>query len=219
MIILKIYYIFLLLFFSKSVFAIKPAPWVGVDFKGVPCKGGSNVYGPYDYTLPAHKGKYAIVERHHFSKNVEFLIKGDTSMDLTQDINYTLVTLPNHHKALLSVLRYQIRLNKKIAKLPLRVPVECYFQRAINFSPKDAATYSLYAYYLRKINLLDKAREKYIKAIDIAPDSQKIKYSYALLLIDMKKYEQALEIAKSLYVNKNLPNGLKQQLIKLGVWE
>jgi len=127
---------------------------------------------------------------------------------------------PNHHRALLSVVRYQLKINEKLSKdSPLSSAPECYFQRAANFSPTDGVTKSLYGYYLRKIGRLKEAATLYEEAIKLAPGISKIEYAYSLLLIDLKKYDQALVHAKNAYKHGTPPPGLKKKLMALGVWK
>ena len=50
----------------------------------------SGQYGPYDYSNAGHRNQHLrIVEQHHFTKDVENLIRGETGY-LGQDIDYTL---------------------------------------------------------------------------------------------------------------------------------
>ncbi|MCK9606072.1 MAG: tetratricopeptide repeat protein [Methylomonas sp.] len=212
----------------QTVFAKKSAPWVGNDLKGYSCAGRGQGFGPYDYTNDADKNNtigggtdtaLTIVEVAHFTPAIENLVKPRFDSFLA-DFDYTLRAWPNHHKALLSLVRFTLDVNKKIRK-PEKIytPVECYFQRAIHFSPNDAATYSLYAYYLRKIGEHEQAQKLYEKALEIHPGSSKIEYTYSLFLIELKQYEKALEYAQKAYQHGNPPPGLKNKLIKLNVWK
>lgn len=205
--------------FATNLYAAQ-APWVGMDLKGLPCKGGSQGYGPFDYTKYRDRGKLPVVEQHHFTPEVENHTGGKEGY-IEGDLDYTLRAIPNHHKALLSTIRYQLKINKKILinPRPLMSPVECYLQRAIYFSPNDAAAISLFAYYLKEIGQLEKASSLYEKALVIDPDNEKIEYSYSLLLIELKQYDKALEYAEKSYAHGRPPQGLKKKLIKLGVWK
>lgn len=191
-----------------------------MTFDNLPCKGNPQGYGPWDYTNADERKKIPVVEEHHFTAPVENHIKGEEGR-LEEDLDYTLRAVPNHHRALLSVIRYQIKFNKNILlkKIPLMSPVECYLQRAIHFSPNDAGTVSLYAYYLKEIDQKNKADDYYQKALNIAPDNAKIAYSYSLLLIELQQYEKATEYAKKAYANKKAPPALKNKLITLGFWK
>ena len=207
----------ILLLFSAYLNAAQ-APWVGADLKGFSCTGGTQGYGPYDYTKTNEREKIPIVEQYHFPKNTEYLIK-PVQGNFAGDFDYTLRAVPNHHRALLSLTRYQIQLNTKLknTQKPFS-PVECYFQRAINFSPRDATTRALYAYYLHKVGQNEQAMKFYDQAASMSPDSTKILYSFSLFLLDIKKYDKAVEIAHKVYKDKKAPDALKNKLIKLKLW-
>lgn len=198
------------------------APWVGTDLINKACSGGPQGYGPFDYLQKSQfKKELELVETAHFTPEVENLIKGNTSTHgPAGDIDYTLRAWPNHHKALLSIIKYQINILKKINPYhPLTTLPECYLKRAINFSPTDAFTVSLYGYYLRKIGKLDSAKEYYTKAMKLSPDNIRISYSFALLLIELNEYEEAVKYAQIAYRDKGTPNGLKNILKKAEVWK
>lgn len=216
-------YAILAIIFSINplVASARSAPWVGVDFNGLPCDGANTEtwYGPYDYVT--QKGKLIIVEQHHFTPNVENHIRGQEG-SVPGDLNYTLMASPNHHRALLSIIRLKIKLDKKLITFrdgkTISSPVECYLQRAINFSPEDAPTYSLFGYYLKEMNRPEEAKKYYLKALSINPDSEKIAYSYSLLLLELKEYDKAVEYAKRAYQNPQTPPGLRNKLKSLGKW-
>ncbi len=194
------------------------APWVGNTLQNVPCNGGRENFGPFDYLkrkqLPNELG---VVERYHFSLEVEQLIKGQTSASPLGDIAYTLRAWPNHHRALYSLVRHRISLWPK--KYPSRhVPAECYIQRAIKFSPKDATVYMLYGILLHRTNHKDKALQQYEIARDIDPSNVQVKYNLGLLLIDFKRYPEAKQFARELYSRGFPLPGLKDKLKKAGQW-
>jgi tetratricopeptide (TPR) repeat protein len=210
--------VILLALFSAPVWS-NPAPWVGSSFDGNACTGKGQGYGPYDYSQrssidPHHLN---IVEGAHFTPEVENLVKGNRGT-IEEDIDYTLRAWPNHPRALLSIIHYQLNIKNKLMQGKLTSPPECYLQRAIHFSPKDATSYSLYAFYLRKMSRLDEAAKFYRHAIKLAPNNAKIEYSYSWLLIDLKQYEEAVKYAKLAYQHGNPPGKLKDKLEKLGVW-
>jgi tetratricopeptide (TPR) repeat protein len=162
------------------------------------------------------------VERAHFPPDSENLIApvGGVGNSFLGDFDYTLRAWPNHHKALLSLARFNIEVMNKLRK-PEKIytPIECYFQRAFNFSKKDGVPHAIFGYYLSKIGKLEEANTQYKTALEINPDNSKIEYSYSLLLIELKHYEAALEYAKKAYSHGKPPNGLKNKLIKLGIWK
>lgn len=203
----------------------KSAPWVGVDLNGLNCEARGQGFGPYDYTSSADKNlkiggtdnPLNLVERAHFTPEVEGLIKGHSG-PLEGDLDYTLRAWPNHHRALLAIIKYQLNIKNKLRTGKLSSPPECYMQRAIHFSPADAITYSLYGHYLRKMGYLEEAVKYYEKAMELDSENAKFAYAFSLLLIDLKRYEDAVKYAKIAYQQKHAPKGLKQKLEKLGVW-
>ena len=199
----------------------KQAPWVGTSLSGVRCTGGGQGYGPFDYTQVATIGKkhLTIVESAHFTPKVENLIAGNTSSTPVGDIDYTLRAWPNHHRALLSIIRYQLQIKQKIRQGKLETPPECYLQRAIAFSPQDPAPHSLFGYYLTKLKKYKQAEKHYLKALELSPNNSKLNYSYSLFLIKLKRYNEALKYAKTAYQKGRPPEGLKRKLIKLNVWK
>ena len=54
------------------------APWVGDNLAGIPCRGDSENFGPFDY-LQRHtlRAELGIVEKYHFGPQVEQLTGGD----------------------------------------------------------------------------------------------------------------------------------------------
>jgi len=209
--------------YSTTAYAkpIGHAPWVGNTLKGIPCRGGAENFGPFDYlqrhTLSAELG---IVEQYHFGPQVEQLIAGmqtGLERDVPDELNYTLRAWPNHHRALNSVIQYQVLKgrNKRGTRYP---PAECYLERAIKFSPKDGITRMLYANLLQRTGHKKRAFDQYEQALALKPKNIQIKYNFALLLVDLKKYEQAHEYAFELY-SKGFPlPGLKNKLKKTGHW-
>jgi tetratricopeptide (TPR) repeat protein len=219
-------YYFVLLCLIKLImptaYAAESGRWVGGTLTGEPCTGGYMAYGPFDYTNSMHhKLKLDIVEEYHFTKDIELLIKGKTGY-LTEDLNYTLTAFPNHHKALNAIMYYQI-INKididKGTKKPLNSPVECYFQRAINFAPHDIVAYALYADYLKRTKHISEAEQVYQKAMIKMPDDLALKYHYGLFLCAVKKFPEALAQAKIVYKANYPKSNLKKMLKNTGQWK
>ena len=191
------------------------APWVGQDLKGAPCKGKTTTYGPYDYKLKAQKARELyLVESAHFTNNVENLAKGNSG-SLPRELDYTLRAWPNHHRALNSISRYKLLYpnGKKTISA-----VECYFQRAINFSPEDATTHMLYGMFLHKTKHLKAAKIAYDAAVKLSPLNPVVRYNYGLFLFQLKKYDLAQKQAVIAY-EANFPlNGLKNKLKRVKFW-
>lgn len=86
---------------------------IGSAWAAPPCGDLANAYGPFDYTNPEHRSKnLGVVERFHFTLEVESLIRGKSSY-IWGDLDYTLRAFPNHHRALYAFARYEIRERQK----------------------------------------------------------------------------------------------------------
>jgi Tfp pilus assembly protein PilF len=77
----------------------------------------------------------------------------------------------------------------------------------------------LYAMLLHSTNHKTKALEHYRKALEAEPAHAQAQYNMGLLLVDMKKYDEANEIANNLYSRGYPLPGLKNKLIKAKVWQ
>jgi tetratricopeptide (TPR) repeat protein len=213
---------------SKPVFSedyefslLPPAVWVGSTLKGVACHGGLNpYYGPYDYSNPDHfENKLEVVEVFHFTPKVETLAGGESSATAAGDIDYTLLSFPNHHRALYALMRMKMTGHDdwmRDAKMP---PPECYFQRAMQFSPDDHTVQLVFGVYLQQFGHADKAFEYFKRAEKLAPSDPEPPYNMGLYYFSKKNYKKSLEYAKKAYaLNHPLPK-LKNKLAKVGHWK
>jgi len=213
-------FLFLILFclilsFTTTIYA-KNAPWVGNNLSNVRCTGKGQGFGPFDYLKRSSlHSKLSIVESHHFTYQVESLRRGQSTTLVVGDIDYTLRAWPNHHRALNAITRYKLLHPRKPKP---RSPVECYFQRAINFSPADATTRMLYGMYLQKTHHIKMADKQYKKALELSPQNPIICYNYGLFLFGQKKYSQAQQQAIIAYEAKFPLNGLKNKLKRVKFW-
>ena len=213
---------FMFITFSARAENFIAAPWVGNTLNGTPCVGEQG-YGPFDYTKRhLYPHDLDLVEGAHFKPDVENLLEGKHRSDDNSawpDLDYTLRAWPNHARALLSIIRFQLKINNKLTRLTIPIPAECYLNRAINYSPNDPVPYTLFGYYLHKIGHLGEADKFYKRAMELDPENPKFAYSYSLLLIDMKRYEEAVKFAKIAYQHPHTPLTLKNKLQKLGLWK
>jgi len=196
------------------------APSVGNTFYGAPCMQVQENFGPFDYLLRKNlPNELGIVERYHFTPQVEQLIAPVSSVHVLGEISYTLKAWPNHHRALNSMLRHRVRTWGSRPKEYLRYsPAECWLQRAIKFSPKDATVHMLYGILLHRTNHQEQALKQYRKAYDIDPSNVQTKYNLGLLLIELKSYSEAKKYALELYSRGYPLPGLKNKLKKAGHW-
>lgn len=175
------------------------------------CGSLRNAYGPFDYRDPVNKrDNLPIVETFHFTLEVESLQHG-TSGTVLGDLKYTLRAFPNHHRALASIARYAIG----GGRIPIddSIPsADCYFERAITFTPNDEAVHVIYANYLYKMGDQEKAREQYEAALRLAPQSVEINYVAGLFFVDMGDLARAKQLAQVAYDGGYPLPGLKKKI-------
>lgn len=158
-----------------------------------------------------------LVERFHFTPEVENLIKGKSS-PIGSDIDYTLRHFPNHHRALMAMTKLALR-EKSPRASNAHYSVECYFDRAIRFKPDDGMVLMIYGIYLSKLGNSDRAIEQLNKALRLQPDNANINYNLGLIYFQKKDYEPAKTYAKKAYeLGFPLP-GLKNKLTAAGKWD
>lgn len=186
------------------------------------CGSLDNAYGPFDYTDRSDFiEKLPVVENAHFDAGVEQLIghqgKSGSLGSLDNDIDYTLRAFPNHHRALVTMVRYYLE------KVPtgfgrMRYSAECYFDRAMRLAPQDATVRMIHGYYEYKIGHVESALESYKIAVQLAPKSAEAHYNIGLMYAELREYELAGKHAVIAYdLGYPLP-GLKNKLLRAGAW-
>ena len=195
------------------------APWVGTSLNGKTCFGRS-IYSPiYDYLQrDIFPQDLAIVEQYHFSEGVESLQEGLSSTPIG-DIHYVLMQWPNHHRALYSALQYRLQHLVGDWPEPVHPPAECYLQRAIKFSPNDPVPHMLYGMLMDRVKQYDKALTSYRAANRLLPDDVITQYNIGLMLVELKRFNEAVQVAKKVYSTGFPLPGLKKKLIAAGHWK
>lgn len=175
-----------------------------------------NHFGPWDYRS-ARKQDIEVVERFHFSPGVESMTKKMTS-EFGADVDYTLGVFPNHHRA----LRTMMRLGEKYkTDLPpgAQYNVECYFDRALRFSPDDNIARALYAQYLARHERKPQALQQLALAVAEAKDRPLSHYSLGLVYLEMGEFELALKQAhEAKRLGMENLRQLEEELRKAGKW-
>jgi tetratricopeptide (TPR) repeat protein len=152
-----------------------------------------------------------MVERFHFTPEIESLQSGYTGGSPLPDLTYTLHAFPNHPRALDAVSRYAIR-GGKISPEARIQSFDCYFLRGIAFRPDDEAVRVIYANYLFKTGEQEKAREQYEEALRLAPESVEINYVAGLYFVSVGDLARAKKLAEVAY-GKGYPlPGLKKKI-------
>ena len=206
------------LFNSPYVLSDDKAPWVGETLDGKKCKGNRIGFGPHDYLRRAQlPAELEVVEVNHFTPEVERLDSGITGTPI-DDIAYTIMAWPNHHRALHSAVRYRMMFWEWPADSEAP-PAECQLQRAIAFSPQDPVPYMMYGLLLHKAKQYDKALLPYRAALRLRPEDILTQYNMGLTLVELQQYEEAVKMAKSAYTAGMPLPGLKNKLIAAGKWQ
>jgi Flp pilus assembly protein TadD, contains TPR repeats len=122
---------------------------------------------------------------------------------------------PNHAPVLRLMSEYFLKGGKKGEHRS----AECYFERAVRFTPDDGTVRMLLGVYLVRKGDAQAAREQLEQAYELLPDSADAAYNLGLLNYREKKYEQAKENAVKAYsLGYPLP-ALRDNLRKLGYWD
>jgi tetratricopeptide (TPR) repeat protein len=169
-----------------------------------------------DYTDADDREGLGVVEQFHFTPDVEGLVKG-ASGPLGGDIGYTLEHFPNHHRALGAMTRLALR-DKNRKPNGANFTIDCYFERAIQFRPKDARVRSLFGSYLLALGQADAALDQLEQAAVLEPGNPTAHYNLGLIYLKRKDYDKARASAGKAYgMGFPLP-GLKNKLIAAGQW-
>ena len=180
------------------------------------CGGLANHYGPFDYRTERN-GKLQIVEHYHFDAGVEALIKGESTY-IGGDLDYVLMTSPNHHRALLAMVRLSERM-KSDPPPNMKYSVDCYFDRAIRFQPDDTVVREMYAKFLTDKGRVDDAHKELQATERYASDNALSHYNIGLLYFGLKDYDNALLQAQTAAQLGYARPELKQLLQGVGRWK
>lgn len=184
--------------------------------QGNPACGSLKVgYGPYDYR--SQQDKLEIVERFHFSPEVESLQRGISTSKVGGDLSYVLRAFPNHHRALMSMVKLAAK-ERKATPAGSTYSVECWFDRANRFAPDDGMVKVLNGLYLLNIGQNQEAVTKLEEGARLAGDNANVHYNLGLAYMRVKRHDKALESAHRAYAMGFPLPGLREQLKRAGAW-
>lgn len=173
--------------------------------------------GPYDYDNPySRANEIPVVERYHFNSDVENLIRGQSSAQIMGDLDYVLRAVPNHHRALASLMRYAPKRSPRDQQF---FATECYFSRAVVFRPDNATVHMIYGVYLAKSRNYPAAEKEYLAAVELSPKYAEAHYNLGLLYVKNGQLELAHESAQKAYELGFPLQGLKRKLRDAGIWK
>jgi hypothetical protein len=154
----------------------------------------------------------------HFTTPVETLQSGFAMKSPGPDITYTLQRVPNHYRALLSMVALGER-EKTSKPLGSEYSLECWFRRGVAIFPDDNTVRMLYAQYLYKSSRNKEAEAQLSVASRQAADNAFTLNNIGLVYFDAKNYEQSLLHAHKAYALGLGNMILKEQLKSVGKWQ
>jgi|GEM_PF-559074 len=178
-----------------------------------------NHYGPFDYRT-ATKENLKLVEGAHFTPGVESLTKPATTTfaGMASDVGYTLHVFPNHHRALLTMIKLGER-HKTDTPPGAKFTVECYLERAVRYRPNDTVARSVFAQFLGKQNRKQEAIQQLNAAISDAGDNAISHYTIGTVFLEMREFEPALAQAHKAKAMGLQWTELEQALKTAGQWK
>ena len=181
------------------------------------CGSLQNAIGPWDYRT-VRGDEMKLVETAHFTQKVEMALQGERGY-LGQDIDYTLRAYPNHHRALITLQRYEAKLQRIGQQDRLPRPIECYYERAIRWKADDVLVRMIYAQFLYRHERSAEASAQLQVATTQAAENALTHYNIGLVYLEGKDYAQAREQARrALGLGFDRP-ALREQLGALGQWD
>ena len=119
--------------------------------------------------------RIAQVEQHHFNEDTENLTRGMTTSAVGGDIDFLVALFAQSHRGLAALVRLAIR-DKTPQPRGVFISVECYLQRALEFTPADAEVMKIYGAYLSRPGEMTMLA-RFQQAEKIAPDDPVIAYN------------------------------------------
>ncbi|MBT0960577.1 tetratricopeptide repeat protein [Denitromonas iodatirespirans] len=178
------------------------------------CGSLDNHFGPFDYRVD--KRQAAAVESAHFTPEIESLLHGKSG-SLGGELDYTLRALPNHHRALMSMVRLGFR-DKTERPHGARYKVECWLIRGEVFRDDDPMVKMIYGVYLLRKGRTQDAVEKLEAADKLGEDNANLHYNLGLAYVKIGRYDDALRHAHKAYAQGFPLPGLREQLQRAGKW-
>ncbi|MDP9130731.1 MAG: ABC transporter permease, partial [Candidatus Binatota bacterium] len=170
-----------------------------------------------DVNAPQDQKRIRQVEGHHFDARTENLGRGKTSSFAGGDIDFLVRYSPNHHRGLAALVRLSLK-DKTPKPDGVKIPVECYLLRALEFRPSDAEVHKIYGTYLARLGRDAEAIARFEHAEKLSPDDPVIAYNLGLLLAEKRDFERARMYAQKAYAGGLQLPGLREKLARQGQW-
>lgn len=171
---------------------------------------------PEDYRYATQRLK--VVEDFHFAANVEALIRPmQKGMTIGSDLDYTLWGYPNHHRALVTLVRLGAREGTDQPR-GTQFTIECYFRRAFHIAPDDLVARMIYADYLRTVDRHADALSQLRRVTEEAGDSGITHFNAGLIYLAMGRHEEAVAQALRAQALGFQRPELREALERAGKW-
>lgn len=138
---------------------------------------------------------------------------GEFTIQVLDDLHFTLMRWPNHLIALQGLVQYDLADGPRD---PRFLSTECYFDRSRYAFANDAEVASLRAYWLWKKGKHTQAEQAFAEALKLAPDSAEVNYNAGLFYASNRKWDKATACAEVAYAGGYPLPGLKNILEKAG---
>ncbi len=189
-----------------------------------------NDFGPYDYRDPANHvptsadpmGRLKRVENVHFRESMKSVdLKRYSVERLASEFVYTLRVFPNHPEALYAIARLEKLASGAlpqgaVSPFTPRISADCFFDRALRFTPDDPSVHFIYAIHLHGQKKLTEARNAYQNAADLGLSGPNFHYNFGLLLTETKEWALARKHAVIAYESGFPLEGLRRRLRAAG---
>lgn len=213
---------------AASLLALAGASSQAQDAVGI-CGGLGNSFGPFDYRDHAGSQDFKVnsnnplrlVHTAHFRPEMEMLIRGGQGekSDVGPEFDYTLRAFPNHHRALMALVRLSDKQQGAEKPKGMRYTVDCWFTRALQWRPDDVMVRMIYASYLGSRNRNNDAMEQLKVATSLAKDNALTHNNIGLIYFDLKAYDKALEQDhRATELGLARPT-LRERLTAIGRWQ
>lgn len=173
-------------------------------------------FGPYDYRA-APPEYLKRVENFHFNADVETLRKGQSSVNIGEDLEFVLRYFPNHSRALSSLVQLAKRENTNKPR-GSHDTVDCWFERASAFVPDDGAVHLLYAIWLVQRGDKPGATRELASAASSGRGDANFVYNLGLVYLDVGDFDSSLAAAHRAYAMGYPLPGLRDRLKRAGKW-
>ena len=174
-----------------------------------------NRVAPMDYRT--NRKMLPLVERFHFQPHVESLVR-PMFQHFGADLDYTLHAFPNHHRALITLVKLGEREGTDQPK-GAQYSIDCFFRRAIRFRGDDLVVRMIYAQYLGRKKRLDDADRQLNFARDAAGENALTHYNIGLVYAELHLFGKAREQAQRAAALGLQRSELREILTRAGHWE